>query len=372
MPYSNNIITAPVSIKDIQDALGISSNDLATLVNSDKINIWAKFKPVHLLNRWHTTDQWNYDNNRWKTEEELGDIIPWFHGSPDGTSSISTYGLIPFESGSIETIVAKYNEIDIQSDSYDAYNGWRYNRPKGKMTGNNVSPYRMQDFAGYKQNAIFASEFICTYTMTSEGVTLRGNIKTSEDEYSVSPSIILPNAVFGIALYNTSGTLIRSVFNPSIGTTSVTETVVGLQSDVNYKVYPIFKIISGENTMYYSIPQTTYTTIKIQETADNFYVNARYGTLSSVTDKRTVYLSIKNDNTTDVYYYIEFRSANDDLISSYGTANEYKTIENGQTETKMLTFSADVERCKLYYKFNTLDAYRNRTIYIQSGSVDPT
>lgn len=48
MPYNseNGIISAPVSIDDVKQALGESSNDLATLCKSDNINIWSKYKPI--------------------------------------------------------------------------------------------------------------------------------------------------------------------------------------------------------------------------------------------------------------------------------------------------------------------------------------
>lgn len=48
MSYNSNsgIISAPVSIDDVKQALGESSNDLATLCTSENINIWSKYKPI--------------------------------------------------------------------------------------------------------------------------------------------------------------------------------------------------------------------------------------------------------------------------------------------------------------------------------------
>ena len=47
MPYNseNGIISAPVSIDDVKQALGESSNDLATLCKSENINMWSLYKP---------------------------------------------------------------------------------------------------------------------------------------------------------------------------------------------------------------------------------------------------------------------------------------------------------------------------------------
>lgn len=46
MSYINGIISAPVSIDDVKQALGESSNDLATLCKSDGIVPWSKYKPI--------------------------------------------------------------------------------------------------------------------------------------------------------------------------------------------------------------------------------------------------------------------------------------------------------------------------------------
>ena len=49
MSYNSEtgIISAPVSIYDVKQALGESSNDLATLCKSENINIWSKYKPIN-------------------------------------------------------------------------------------------------------------------------------------------------------------------------------------------------------------------------------------------------------------------------------------------------------------------------------------
>lgn len=48
MPYNskNGIISAPVSVDDVKQALGESSNDLATLCRSKNINMWSLYKPA--------------------------------------------------------------------------------------------------------------------------------------------------------------------------------------------------------------------------------------------------------------------------------------------------------------------------------------
>lgn len=48
MSYANNKITAPVSIKDVQRALGIPDTDLYHICVSDNINLWARYKPIRI------------------------------------------------------------------------------------------------------------------------------------------------------------------------------------------------------------------------------------------------------------------------------------------------------------------------------------
>ena len=46
MSFSNGIISAPVSIRDLQVFFGNSSTDLATLCMDNNINMWASKKPI--------------------------------------------------------------------------------------------------------------------------------------------------------------------------------------------------------------------------------------------------------------------------------------------------------------------------------------
>ena len=45
MGYNSGLITAPVSIYDIQQALGVSDNSILNLCQKPQINKFAKWKP---------------------------------------------------------------------------------------------------------------------------------------------------------------------------------------------------------------------------------------------------------------------------------------------------------------------------------------
>ena len=70
MSIINGIIQAPVSIADVRTVLGETSNDLATLCKSEKINMWAKFKPVE-LNKPFTSDEFDFENRKWKVNNAV-------------------------------------------------------------------------------------------------------------------------------------------------------------------------------------------------------------------------------------------------------------------------------------------------------------
>lgn len=118
MSVSNGKIVAPVSIDDVKSILGESSNDLATLCKSSKINIWAKYKPTVYPSPF--PDDW--------------------YKAKDGNYGIN----ITVENGK-----SYWKDlIDEYSKTNNGY-GNIYNRPTGGVN----SPYRLGDFRGYFHNA---------------------------------------------------------------------------------------------------------------------------------------------------------------------------------------------------------------------------
>ena len=118
MSVSNGKIVAPVSIDDVKSILGESSNDLATLCKSSKINVWAKYKPTVYPSPF--PDDW--------------------YKAKDGNYGIN----ITVENG-------KSNWKDLIGEYSKTNNGYGniYNRPTGGVN----APYRLGDFRGYFHNA---------------------------------------------------------------------------------------------------------------------------------------------------------------------------------------------------------------------------
>lgn len=118
MPYNseNGIISAPVSIDDVKQALGESSNDLATLCKSNNINMWSKYKPI-IYGELITIDDYRFKD-------------------ADYGLNVNRY--------IVSTTFPTLNDI---KSAYDK--PWTYNKPYGTIS----SPYRLTDFNGYSVKA---------------------------------------------------------------------------------------------------------------------------------------------------------------------------------------------------------------------------
>lgn len=132
---TTGIITAPVSIYDVQRALGLSSTDLGTLCKSTLINRWSKMKPCR------------YDSLDVMVPADLGGVIgtdnnrimanQTRHDPQYGTFGITWPDLL-----AIDSLRAR----DISRD-------FVWEPPIGK-SGNYNYAYRLKDFNGYHHGAI--------------------------------------------------------------------------------------------------------------------------------------------------------------------------------------------------------------------------
>lgn len=117
------IIQAPVSIADVQSALGTTANDLGTLCTHTNINKWAKYKPVIqpvlMIPRTEPARE-----NAFKTQTL-------------GTETLF-YGMRGKLNGGADSIVTRL------------HGAYEY---VGRPQGGSNSPYRLTDFEGYNANA---------------------------------------------------------------------------------------------------------------------------------------------------------------------------------------------------------------------------
>lgn len=129
MSVSNGIITAPVSIKDVQEVLGETSNDLATLCKSSNINKWAKYKPESYKAIIYMSDDDRKSNN-------YGLInIPYYTQVSDMAKDVFANTMAN---------ASNVSSLDLRLDH------WSYKQPSGGET----SPYRMYDFVKYGDTSL--------------------------------------------------------------------------------------------------------------------------------------------------------------------------------------------------------------------------
>lgn len=123
MGYSNGTVYKPVSVYDVQRALGVSSADVGTLCKSNRINKFSRYKPI------------SYQKISMVTDSERASVN---HG-------ITVPDVV------LTNAITRANMIDACA------NDWDYTKPSGTAS----SPYRLTDFVkpdatglGYYHSAV--------------------------------------------------------------------------------------------------------------------------------------------------------------------------------------------------------------------------
>ena len=133
---STGKISAPVSVYDVMQALGVRNNDVGSLCRSEQIRRWSKFKPVNIGGTYggstyiNTIPLLNMTTKKW--DETLS--FQWWRDT-NRKNNLSRYGFLPIVGTTIKAIFDAYNQGD----------DWVYYVPEG---GANY-PFRLIDFNGY-------------------------------------------------------------------------------------------------------------------------------------------------------------------------------------------------------------------------------
>lgn len=129
MSYSNNTITAPIGIGELNSILSAGRADIGYICRYAVMKMWAKYKPLRYVSPLTPADSIRGDNLRnwgmsWKS-----------FGSPSSQSG-GQYLFNVYES-------------DPASAARAAVNGWEYLRPRGRGSAGGDEWYRVLDFNGY-------------------------------------------------------------------------------------------------------------------------------------------------------------------------------------------------------------------------------
>ena len=317
MALANNKITAPVSVDDVKSLLGESSNDLATLCKSSKINVWAKYKPTVFPSPF--PDDW--------------------YKSKDGN-----YGLnitVDNRVSSWSALVAEYSK---------ANNGYSniYNRPSGGAT----SPYRLGDFRGYNHKAkpeisdyLAASNYMedsqISLSVAYNAVTVDG------DQVSYNAIDAFRDLYFGYVITDISGKTLKLIATAS--TTSSYEVRLAARTLLagTYRLYPMFCNVdySTNHTlraMYcYAVPNLAGGKIMTVRTASETEASKYESIFAEYTFANTrIKVTLKaKERVTNIGIYFCYQS--DPTKGQALLVGEYSTridsIASG--ETKSVTFT---------------------------------
>lgn len=160
MSYQDNIITAPVGIHDVQEALGTSQSDLGRLCQHVHINKWSKMKPVAFP---------YIEPDRSQPVSAYGKQLWWWKGKPQieevaAGLVIGNYTCVS-KCAWITCCGVKFLGLTSKIDVLGAFNplGNRYSTGDNSPLADNYSyvppqggadePFRLVDFNYYKHNA---------------------------------------------------------------------------------------------------------------------------------------------------------------------------------------------------------------------------
>ena len=347
MSIVNGIIQAPVSIADVKTMLGETSNDLATLCRSDKINMWAKYKPVE-LNKTFTSDEFDYENRKWR------DNATWYRGAD--FEGVGICGIKIAHSSTLQSLT-------------DLYDKGQSNWSRVKVGSTFACPYRLSDFIGYKHAATapFKRPFVASKTNENGSVFATMMIKSlgTENELTLQEFGKLSEAYLGLALKNAAGQIVY--FKTSDKALKDGGTSVEMQGVVfatgNYKAY----VFLCSSTLAFNTPpvQATFYTIhdfrpsvveivsEAQHINDYFTINAREDIRGHIiVDVEIKDNYVRRSNNENFYIILRFASSETGSPIKMGEqAFTFTDVEAGTKYTHMFDKRASEERYKIEYTF---------------------
>ena len=326
MSYNSEtgIISAPVSIDDVKQALGESSNDLATLCKSKNINMWAKYKPTCYPSPF--PDNWYKDR--------------------DGNYGIS----VP----TYNTLESLYNAYFIDGDeNHD--NGYTYDRP----LGGSATPYRLGDFRGYNNRATSPIyNFLATAKATANnGVSgacgFRVKPPTGEDDrVNLEDIDITKDCYFGFALFKSekpvyfrteSNTVSNGNFQVQIGGNGfnlATGTYVAIPflSTAKYDNSDRPNFVVGS---WYPIPTAVPNEVIIETTQNSYLRDLKLSYYPSTKE-----VKLENVGSTTykrIYIDIRFSTSTQTTAFQFG---EYRAVKNKDIAPNEI-ITVDIDRYDL-------------------------
>lgn len=347
MSIVNGIIQAPVTITDVKTALGETSNDLATLCRSDKINMWAKYKPVE-LNKTFTSDEFDFENRKWR------DNATWYRGAD--FEGVGICGIKIAHSSTLQSLTELYDK---------GLGSWS----RVKVGSTFACPYRLSDFVGYKHAATapFKRPFVTSKTNENGSVFATMMIKNldTENELTMQEFGKLSEAYLGLALKDAAGRLVYFMTTDKpLKNGGVNVEMQGIAfAPGDYKAY-LFLCSSvlalnkpPVQATYYTIPDFKPSVVNI--TSEAQHIND-YFTIKAYEDIRGHIIVdveirdnyVRRSNNENFYIILRFASSETGSPIKIGEqAFTFTDVEAGTKYTHMFDKRASEERYKIEYTF---------------------
>lgn len=347
MSIVNGIIQAPVTIADVKTTLGETSNDLAALCRSDKINMWAKYKPVE-LNKTFTSDEFDFENRKWR------DNATWYRGAD--FEGVGICGIKIAHSSTLQSLTELYDK---------GLGNWE----RVKVGSTFVCPYRLSDFIGYKHAATapFKRPFVASKTNENGSVFATMMIKNldTENELTLQEFGKLSEAYLGLALKDAAGRLVYFMTTDKpLKNGGINVEIQGIAfAPGNYKAY-LFLCSSvlalnkpPVQATYYTIPDFKPSVVNITSDAqhiDDYFTIKAYEDIRGhiIVDVEIKDNYVRRSNNENFYIILRFASSETGSPIKIGEqAFTFTDVEAGTKYTHMFDKRASEERYKIEYTF---------------------
>lgn len=321
MAIKDILPTTNLTWDDIRDSLNasggsVNNNVSSAFQKSAKINMWSKYKPVHLSALFAqsiSSAMPNYDADWWKGEYGNCSIIPYR--------------------------ILSYSDVVNHQDGNN--NGWEYELPHG----GEGSPYRLGDFSGYNRNALPAfGDFRVSHTDVSiDQGTFQAtlNMRSSSDyNLGFTDIDLVKNLYFGVYM---DGPLKLACTNKQVGF-SIIDISTGMLEAGNYILYPFLSSViinlfdPPASGTFYTVPNTKSITITVRKKGITITLFAE----KSMTGNNISYsVTVKNElgttSLTNNYIFVKFSNHDmDDGISGGEIQQKLRDLNNIEVGTYTL------------------------------------
>lgn len=337
MAYANGIISAPVSIYDIQRAIGSSAGDLGTLCKHVNINQWSKMKPVAFP---------FIEPDRTQAVSAYGKTLWWWKGHPSYTEVAAGLVIGNYTCQSkcvwITCCGVKFLGLSTKADVLGAFNPLAnaYHTGDNSPLANNFSyvpptggssePFRLVDFKYYWHTANY--NVIPDYG--TESGTTRVDVNNPQSS-KVKCGIMCPEVSNTINSELSFNDLFKEVGSTATftvvcgklvsGTNNFTVVNLSIQNSLDTDFFKEIEINLNDSQVYGSTVIVIYCAYILIGT-DSYYVPLMQSTgdhpntTITYAPRRKIYNSWYIDNTTP-FYALTFTQK-----QNYGTAFSWDTV----------------------------------------------